>query len=47
MISKAASAVFIVIGSPKNTAAKTMAMATLSLSTGATWLTRPSCKALK
>jgi hypothetical protein len=47
IISDAATIVLAVSGSPKNIAAKTIAIATLNLSTGATCDTSPNCRALK
>jgi hypothetical protein len=47
IISNAPSVVFKVSGSPRNTTASTMAIATLILSTGTTCDTFPSCSALK
>ena len=47
MISSAPIAFFQVSGSPKKTTAKTIANATLNLSTGATCDTSPNCNALK
>jgi hypothetical protein len=47
MINKAPKDDFSVSGSFKNTTDKTIAKATLSLSTGATCDTFPNCKALK
>ncbi len=47
IINKAPRAVFKVNASPKNNTESTMVRATLSLSTGATCDTFPSCRALK